>query len=649
MIIATAGHVDHGKTSLVRALTGIDTDRLDEEKRRGLTIDLGFAYTDLGGDGLTGFVDVPGHERFVHNMVAGISEIDLALLVVAADDGPMPQTREHVSILELLGARSMAVVLSKIAIVSSEQKARAIANIASLLEPTRFAGAPVFEVDTPQGIGLDALREHLRRARAAQTARAPRGLFRMAIDRVFAVAGAGTVVTGAVLSGRAQIGDMLTVSTAGTPARVRSIHAHNQPAQEALAGQRCALNIAGPTLRREAISRGDWLVAPDAHAPTPRVDVLLTVLPDAPRALAHLAQVQIHLGAGTFNARVSLLDARSLPAGACGLARLIFDEPLAALHADRFVLRDPAAHRTLGGGRVIDPFPPERGSRSASRLAELKALSHDAPHEALTALLENTPLGVDLDDFERARNLSAAESHALRQRVDPKRIHAHSTPASREGRIGLSQPQWLKWLEAVGQALAQHHASHPDSVGPIESDLIRAATALRMPTPLRGRSARTRLIAADAIRHLIEQGQVVRQGARLRQPGHHPAMTVADQALLDRVVSVLRDSALRPPIVGELASGLGLERAELLTFLREMSHKGHLLAISQNRFFLPETLTELADIARQLAAGSAEGYFDAAAYRDASGIGRNLTIDVLEFLDRAGITRYAGERRSIIG
>jgi len=649
MIIATAGHVDHGKTSLVRALTGIDTDRLDEEKRRGLTIDLGFAYTDLGGEGLTGFVDVPGHERFVHNMVAGISEIDLALLVVAADDGPMPQTREHVSILELLGAKAMAVVLSKVAIVSAQQRARAIAEIAALLEPTRFAGAPVFEVDTPQGIGLDALRDHLRQARTAHAVNPPHGQFRMAIDRVFAVAGAGTVVTGAVISGRAQAGDSLMVSTPGMPVRVRSIHAHNRPAQEALAGQRCALNITGPELRREAISRGHWLVAPGAHAPTARVDVQLSILPDAPRALAHLAQVQIHLGAGTFNARVNLLQSRSLAAGSQGLARLIFDEPLAALHADRFVLRDPAAHRTLGGGRIIDPFPPERGPRSASRLAEFAALSNDAPEEALRALLADNPTGVMLDEFERARNLTARESDELHQRVDPKIIQVSVSPSSRAGRIGLAQPQWLKWLDAIEQALVHKHASNPDIVGPIESDLIRAASAIRVQMPLRGSSARIRSIAVNALRSLIEQGQVVRQGARLRKPGHRPTLAPADQALLDRVTTILRDSALRPPIVGELASGLGLERAALLTFLREMGHKGHLLAISQNRFFLPETLAELADIARQLAAESIDGYFDAAAYRDASGIGRNLTIDVLEFLDRAGITRYAGERRSIIG
>jgi selenocysteine-specific elongation factor len=256
---------------------------------------------------------------------------------------------------------------------------------------------------------------------------------------------------------------------------------------------------------------------------------------------------------------------------------------------------------------------------------------------------------VVLDEFERARNLTARESDELHQRVDPKIIQVSVSPSSRAGRIGLAQSQWLKWLDAIEQALEHKHASNPDIVGPIESDLIRAASAIRVQTPLRGSSARIRSIAVTALRSLIEQGQVVRQGARLRKPGHRPTLAPADQALLDRVTTILRDSALRPPIVGELASCLGLERAELLTFLREMGHKGHLLAISQNRFFLPETLAELAAIARQLAAESVDGYFDAAAYRDASGIGRNLTIDVLEFLDRAGITRYAGERRSIIG
>ena len=663
MIVATAGHVDHGKTSLIRALTGVDTDRLEEEKRRGLTIDLGFAYADFGGPELMGFVDVPGHERFVRNMLAGISAIDLALLVIAADDGPMPQTREHLAILELLGARQLAVVLTKIGPASAAQKTQAIAAIDALLKASRFEGARRFEVETPQSIGIDALRSYLAQAQQETVASACEGPFRLAIDRCFSVSGAGLVVTGAALSGRVAIGDSLIVSPLGIAVRVRGIHAHNRAADSAQAGQRCAINLVGSDLRDADVGRGQWLLSPSAHAPADRIDAQMSLLPDHPRAIAHLAPVQVHIGSAAVNARLALLQSHQMQPGDSGLVQLVLEQPIAALFGDRFVLRDPAAQRTIGGGSVIDAFAPDRGRRSQARLDELAALSHEQAGDALQALLTLSPLGVDLERFERLRKLSATQVAALRAALPLHIIDTRLQPgaaADADRSIGLALPIWHAWRAAVLAALACAHQTEPDQIGPIASSLARAAVsalpALSSPTGLGGESKsgraqprRAQMIATAAIGSLIDDQQVVREGVSLRLPDHRAVLRPAEQALLDRVIAPLRDAGIRPPIVGELAALLGLERAELLAFARDMARRGHLLPIAPNRFFDPESLAELAAIAARLADASADGSFDAASYRDASGLGRNLTIEVLEFLDRSGITRRLGERRRMIG
>jgi selenocysteine-specific elongation factor len=678
VIVATAGHVDHGKTSLVQALTGIDTDRLDEEKRRGMTIEVGFAYADFGGPQLTGFVDVPGHDRFVRNMLAGVSAIDLALLVVAADDGPMPQTREHLAILAMLGAARLTVVLTKIDRAAPEQQAQSLAAIRAMLAPTPYASAPVFAVDTPRQIGIAMLRDHLRQAQADHVDAVPQGNFRLAIDRSFSVTGAGLVVTGVVLSGTACVGDQLVISPLGTGVRVRGIHAQNRPAPQARTGERCAINLAGTGLQRDAVGRGQWLLAQPAHAPTSRLDVWLAVLADAPRALPHYAPVQVHIGAAAVSARVALLTEPGLAPGASGLAQLVLEHPVAALRGDRFVLRDPAAQRTMGGGYVIDPFAPARGRAKPARLAALAVLDKASASAALPPLLAQAPWGIDLARVEQASNLTPADAAALREQLAIRQI------ASPDGLIGLSGDWWMAWLAALPRVLAQLHAAHPDRVGPSEPVLARTAAASLLtaspasahlpggpphltpatepatasplvgtlsgapvgalsPTSLR----QAERVGAAAIRALAAQALIIRDGVCLRLPGHQAALLPADQALLDQIVRILQAAGTRPPIVGELATQLSLERAETLTFTRKMASLGHLLAIAPNRFFLPETLVQLTAIARRLADASPDGSFDAAQYRDASGIGRNLTIEVLEFLDRAGVTRFGSERRRL--
>ena len=666
MIIATAGHVDHGKTSLVRALTGIDTDRLAEEQRRGLTIDLGFAYADArlpepsemdgAGSAATaeplGFVDVPGHERFVRNMLAGVASVDLALLVVAADDGPMPQTREHLAILGLLGVPRCVVALSKIDRVSAERRTLAEAEITTLLAGGPYAGAPVLAVATPSGVGLQALRQHLAAAAAALATRPTTGPFRLVVDRSFALAGAGRIVTGAVLSGRLRVGDEVIVSPAGTPARVRGIHAQNRPADEACAGQRCALNLAGPGLKRAEPARGDWVVAPAAHAPTDRLDVSVNVLASAPRPLSQRSTLQLHLGAAVVNARIVALGPiaetdGALSPGSTSLAQLVLDRPLAALHGDRFILRDPAANRTLAGGRVIDPFGWVRGRARPLRLRQLAALVLPDAAAALAGLLAAQPnAAVPLQPFAQARGLTGTEAQAL---VNSLALRQVPSPA---GPLVLTEAHWQALRAQVLGALDHWHATQPDSLGPDDAALRAAlggATAASRAQTRAVQATAKAAIHAAALAVLVDEGLLVRDGLRYRRASHRVVLAEADQALLDRIGAVLRPVGLRPPIVGELATLLGLPLPALGDFLGRVTALGLLVKVAPNRWYLPEVVAELLAHAQALAAEADDGCLDAAGYRDRTGIGRNLTVQVLEFLNRKGLTRFDGTRHRLLG
>ena len=314
MIIGTAGHIDHGKTSLVRRLTGVDTDRLKEEKERGITIALGFAYWPQSDGRIVGFIDVPGHEKLVHTMLAGASGIDLLLLVVAADDGVMPQTREHLDIARLLGIERTVVALTKADLVEGERLAEAQGEIAALLAATPFADAPILPVSTVTGDGIDELAQLLRELAQASQLRRSDGAFRLAVDRCFTLPGAGTVVTGTVLSGKVSAGDGVTVSPSGIVARVRSIHAQNRPAESGAAGDRCALNLAGPDVAKDAIVRGDMIVSPALHAPATRIDAELTVLASEKKPLAMWQPVRLHHGSSETGAASSCSATRSRPA-----------------------------------------------------------------------------------------------------------------------------------------------------------------------------------------------------------------------------------------------------------------------------------------------------------------------------------------------
>ena len=631
MIVATAGHVDHGKTSLVRALTGIDTDRLPEEKRRNLTIDLGFAYMPLEGGEVLGFVDVPGHERFIRNMLCGVAAIDFALLVVAADDGVMPQTREHLAILELMGVAEGAVAITKTDRVDSDRVAEVAEEIELYLDETRLAGAPCFPLSSVDGSGVDRLKAHLD-AKAGEIERRPAdGHFRLAVDRAFTVVGAGLVVTGTAFSGGVAVGDQLVLSPRRIPVRVRGLHAQDRKAERGRAGERLALNIVGQSVGKDDVARGDWVVAEAAHLPARRIDAIVRILDDETRPVAHWTPVHLHLAASDVTGRLALLEAKSLAPGQSGLAQLVLDRPIGAMHGDRFVLRDQSATRTIGGGSVADILPPARGRARPARLAYLKAVMRPDPFAALQTAIDGAEDEVDLVNFARARNLI----DDAREKIFAAAGMVRLRDGDRD--IALSKLRWARLKSAVGSALAGWHERNEDAVGPTEANL-RSAMEPRIAVGL----------LKIAIPYLEREGVLVREGARVRLPDHRPRMSAADEALWRGLETLLEEGGTRPPLIGEIAERTGMDTRRIATFLGRAAKLGLVVGAAKNRYFTPAALRSLAESLEAAAEDSADRTVTAASFRDKAGIGRNLAIEVLEYFDKIRFTRRAGNERKIL-
>lgn len=631
MIVVTAGHVDHGKTLLVKALTGVDTDRLPEEKRRGLTIDLGFAYLPAGPDRTIGFVDVPGHERFIRNMLCGLAGIDFALLVIAADDGPMPQTREHLAIIDLLGVPAGAVALTKIDRVDARQLAEVGQEIASLLRGTALAHSPVLPVSAISGQGIDSLRQHLRRAAVEHRPREIAGNFRLAVDRSFTLDGAGLVVTGTCLSGSIAVGDQVRAAAAGLAARVRSIHANNAPAAMGKTGERCALNLVGADLKSGSIVRGDWIVAGDVPEPARKFDARIRILASEPKTFAHWTPVHVHLGAADLTGRVALLEGATIQPGESALAQLILDRPVCAVHGDRLIIRDQSSRRTVGGGRVVDVFPPARGRAKPQRVAFLAGMETDEPAMALQTLLDGAAGGLELSNFASNRNFRPDEAAKLFASVSMRKV------ATDHGFLGFSATHWNALRVEAVAALAAWHRLHPAVIGASEDRVLRGSgTALP-------REATLAVVA-----ELVAAGAVVRSGTGVHLPGHQPRLQSADARLWQSIEPLLAASGLRPLSGVEIAQALRLDPDKAVSLLARIARQGLVVKVSQTRFVLPQTLRRLAQVAESTAQAEPPGLVTVMAFKDASGIGRNLTIEVLEHFDRARFTRREGDARRVL-
>ena len=625
MIIGTAGHIDHGKTALVRALTGVETDRLKEEKARGITIELGFAYRTLPGGTRVGFVDVPGHERFVHTMLAGAGGIDLALLVVAADDGIMPQSREHLAIIDLLGIRRGIIALTKADLADGARLATLRAEVAALTGGTVMADCPILPVSTVTGIGLAELEAALAAEAGALSARdAEGGRFRLAVDRSFVIHGAGTVVTGTVLSGAVTVGDMVTVSPSGLSARVRGIRRLDQPADRASVGDRAALNLSGDGIARNVIERGEVILDTALHAPTGRIDARLRLLPAVGRPLGQWAPVHLHPAATMVPAHLVLLDAEAVAPGQTVLAQVVLDRPIAAAAGDRFVLRDTSARHTIGGGLILDLRPPLRRRRTPERLAQLGALALPDPKAAVAGLLAGPPHAVALDDFARDRALSLARREAIGDGL------------MRIGPAVLSPGHWRGMRDAILARIDRAHAEHPDELG-VGLDRLRLLVEPRPALPL----------FRDMLARLQAEGALTVDSGRVRRPGHAPRLTERDEALWFRIwPQVTGEARFRPPRTRDLAGIFGAPEEDMRKLLKRAARMGRVHEVAHDSFFATPVLAEIVAILIRIEGASGRP-FSAADLRDQLQNGRKVAIEILEFLDRHGVTRRRGDLRRL--
>lgn len=600
MIIATAGHVDHGKTSLLQAITGINADRLPEEKVRGMTIDLGYAYWPQPDGQVIGFIDVPGHEKFLANMLSGIGGIDRALLVVAADDGVMPQTREHLAILQLSGQPALTVAITKCDSVDDARRAGVEQQIRQLTQELGWQQIALFSTSIHSQAGISELSDHLRQlpARTLETGRR----FRLAIDRVFNVKGAGVVVTGTALGGSVSVGDALWLSGMNKAVRVRGLHAQNQPTERAQAGQRIALNLSGG-VEKERVTRGDWLLSDAPAQPYDRLLVALTLH----HALRQGQPLHLHHAASHITGRISLLQDN--------LAELLLDKPLWLTDNDRLILRDISARETLGAARVLLLTPPKRGKRQPAFIRWLKQLENaDSAVEKVTLLLEQRPRTAE--ELEWLLQLSPGALSEVLTAVAPDIA----------GDYLLPQKDARQWQTELLVALENYHNEHDDRPG-IGRDRLRRIALPNLPESLV-----LALIAA-----LLDKQALRNNHGWLHLPDFEIGFDDREDALWQQVRPLFGDQAWW---VRDLAAQAGCEEAPMRQLLRKAAQGGEIVAIVKDRYFAQPQIVRFADIIRERAASALST--SAADFRDRLGVGRKLAVQILEFFDRCGFTRRKG-------
>jgi len=605
VIVTLAGHVDHGKTSLVRALTGVNTDRLAQEQARGLTIDLGFAYID---DGAIGFVDVPGHHKFIHNMVAGVACHQHALLVVAADDGPMPQTREHLDILSMVGLKSGAIALTKCDQSSDARIAECETEISAIVEGSFLQSAPLFRTTTEAPDSFTPLLEHLREVGKSQQQQHSEQPFRLAIDRVFVIKGAGVVVTGTVHSGTVRLDDSLHHFPSLESVRVRSIHAQDQPQSIAHVGDRCALNVSGLTI--ETLNRGDWLCGHHPQSFT-NISIDLRTLPHFPRSIKHWTPVHVYHATSHSTGRIALLDSHAIAPGSRALVDLALDGLLNCSRGDQLVVRDHSLDLTLGGGEVV--YAEERAStrrRSIERKERLGAYGKQDWQTCLDCLLETG--SADLGEI--TKNWLIA-SDVVNTYLTEKNAHIF-------GKLAVTADHW----DTLSNTALAHIGDADSAIR--ENDLpAQIGLALRQPI----------------LNDLVRQNKILHIGGTYRLPEQKTQVPEALQPLWSQLQTMLAyDQA---PSSGDLAKVLNQPQMMLEVRLRELVKLGLLIEIANHRFYLPQQLASIATGLAKLANGST---FTVREFRDQTGIGRNVAIEILEYFDGRGFTRRQGNERILL-
>lgn len=634
VIVGTAGHIDHGKSALVLALTGTDPDRWEEEKRRGITIDLGFAHLDLGKDLRIGFIDVPGHERFVRNMLAGVGGIDLVMLIVAGDESIKPQTREHFDICKLLGIRQGLVVITKSDLVEPDVLDLVRLEVQEFVAGSFLEGAPMVAASARTGEGLEELKNELRRLSLAAPPKPAHLPFRLPIDRSFVMKGFGAVVTGTLIAGTVEKEAEVEIFPLGKRVRVRGIEAYNATADRATAGQRTALNLAGIEARQ--ITRGMVLAAPGLFQPTTSLDCTLTLLPGA-RPLKSHAQVHFHCGTTEMLARVVLLEGKEMTPGATGFVQLRLSEPGLFVPGDRFIVRQFSPVTTIGGGGVLDNAPPKHRPGDPATLESLRVLERGEPEARLELLAqragEATPAALAArTGWKPADVLRVAESLETHRRLvllgQPASLLVHTAHFESLRKLLLEQ-------------LEKFHAANPLVAG-LPKDELRAKLGVGGVA----RSVPSTALLNALLQSLATQGRIDLQGETVRLGGRTIQLSAEEIAARDQIAAAFDQAGLAVPSAREVLANLRLDRARAEKLLRILLKENVLHKVTEDLIFHQSALRELREIlARRKAQNTRLGVAD---FKELTGLSRKYAIPLLEFLDRERVTRREGDERIIL-
>lgn len=649
VVLGTAGHIDHGKTSLVRALTGMDCDRLDEEKRRGITIELGFAWLDLPGGERLGIVDVPGHERFVKNMAAGAAGVDFVMLVIAADEGVMPQTREHLEICSLLGIDSGFVALTKIDMVDSEWLALVEEDIRRFLEGTFLESAPLFPVSSATGLGLDALKAHILQNATAQPARRRSDIFRLPVDRVFSMKGHGTVITGTVISGALNSGAEICFMPPALPGRARGMQRHGTSVDRVSAGQRCAVNVQG--LDVPEIERGFVLARPGELFPSKRWLLRLTCLASAPRPLRQRVEIHFHHGARECAARVVFQDRDKLSPGETALAEVRFAEEMVGIFGDHCVLRTCAPLRTVAGGVLISPLPPELRRKDPELPDKLRLL------EQLPSLRDRAATA---EGRQRDESRAALVGAVLVLRGADGASRAQLKALTGLGASALDAG--LDLLSCKGEALCWDKENHcwisKTAFDKLLAGALARAAELHCKEPLKPAFSRNALLAAWS-KHLpprliqkvldaaVKAGRLAVEGEGLRLAGHTVTLAADQAGLRQKLLAAHQRAGLTPPNARDLLEKLGCTAKEAVPVLRVLCEEGALVKVKDGLYYDAAALGTILEQVRQWF-GSHEN-LDVGDLREILGLSRKYLIALLEYMDNERITVRVGDQRHFRG
>ncbi|UCG13267.1 MAG: selenocysteine-specific translation elongation factor [Deltaproteobacteria bacterium] len=631
IILGTAGHIDHGKTTLIKALTGIDTDRLKEEKERGITIELGFAHLQLPDGQELGIVDVPGHEKFVRHMVAGATGIDIVALVVAADEGVMPQTREHLEICELLKVKKGIVVLTKTDLVEDSDWLELVKeDIRDFLEGTFLASAEIFPVSAATGAGLPELLDQLQGLCQSVEARSSSGDFRLAVDRVFSMKGFGTVITGTAISGRVVTGDTLFVYPLQFKTKVRGVQVHNREVNEALSGQRTAINFQG--LEKAALERGNVLATPHSLIPSYMLDVRLQHLEDAPRVLKNRAKIRFHTGTSEIIGTLILLDTDELVPGSSGLAQLRLEHPAVVRKGDRFVLRSYSPMRTIGGGQILHPTPNKRKRMVTATLETLSTLEAGENVATVELFLKDAGFsGIKERDLSILTNVTAKQ---LRRTLQDLISRGEVIQFDREINRYVHKDILDQLSESAREQLKEFHRRKPLGAGMNKEELFA-----RLP---HGVDAK---MFSELLRILVGRGELVQEKDLVRLSSHQVALTGEQEQVKGQIEALYRKEGLQPPFFREVAQSLRVSDGEARQILDWMLEQRVLVKVKEDMYFHHEAL----DALKQSLLCFFEEHEEILTpqFKELTQTTRKYTIPLLEFLDSIRFTIRIGDVRRL--